>query len=361
MELHLRAERFRDRPLQSGPERRFPDRGGSIGRSEDNYMVLPDSTRLVSGRHAFVLLRGTRYFIVDTSQNGVFINRSTKPLGWCRTAEITHGDTLGIGDFELRAWISGGELGEATTDAPVLELGLGSEREPAAEPPASPEPTPGPARRPPAGAASKPATLPVARPSQRVGSSPAPRRRVKAAAEPARGPAPALESGPATAPAPASKRAASPPAQPAPEPVAEPEQTPIPAEPPLEPVSDLPAVDALVVDDDESLSFLVKFMLERAGYTVRIASDGLEAKQEIATAPPPRLVVLDVMLPHFDGFQLVQEIRANPRWREVPVVMLSAMTGEREIVRALDAGASDYVPKPFKPAELVARLSRFLG
>jgi DNA-binding response OmpR family regulator len=76
--------------------------------------------------------------------------------------------------------------------------------------------------------------------------------------------------------------------------------------------------------------------------------------------PAPDLVLLDVMLPYVDGFEIVGLIRAQPEWRDTPVIMLTAKNTERDTVRALDAGANDFVIKPFQPQELLARLRRFL-
>lgn len=117
----------------------------------------------------------------------------------------------------------------------------------------------------------------------------------------------------------------------------------------------------LVVEDDEHISQILKFMLERQGYRVRLATDGMAAKEAIEQAAElPALVLLDVMLPYLDGFEVIGIIRALPEWKQVPVVMLTAKTTERDIVRALDAGANDYVVKPFQPAELLARVRRYL-
>jgi DNA-binding response OmpR family regulator len=69
-------------------------------------------------------------------------------------------------------------------------------------------------------------------------------------------------------------------------------------------------------------------------------------------------VLLDVMLPFLDGFALVALLRAQPAWKNVPVIMLTAKTQEKDIVRALDEGANDYIVKPFQPAELLARIKR---
>lgn len=116
---------------------------------------------------------------------------------------------------------------------------------------------------------------------------------------------------------------------------------------------------ALVVEDDEHISYLLQFILQREGFVVHVARDGREAKDFIETNSPPDIVLLDVMLPFFDGFALVAMLRAQPAWKTTPVIMLTAKTQERDIVRALEAGANDYILKPFQPAELLARVKRF--
>lgn len=117
----------------------------------------------------------------------------------------------------------------------------------------------------------------------------------------------------------------------------------------------------LVVEDDEHIAQVLKFMLERQGYQVVHAADGRAACAHVESAVDlPALVLLDVMLPYVDGFEIVQVIRSREAWADVPIVMLTAKTMERDIVRALDAGANDYVVKPFQPNELLARVRRFL-
>jgi len=116
----------------------------------------------------------------------------------------------------------------------------------------------------------------------------------------------------------------------------------------------------LVVEDDEHISQVLRFMLERQGYQVTHMADGRAASEYIASSNPPGLVLLDVMLPYVDGFEIVGLIRAQPAWREVPVLMLTAKNTERDTVRGLDAGANDFVVKPFEPQELLARVRRFL-
>jgi two-component system alkaline phosphatase synthesis response regulator PhoP len=117
---------------------------------------------------------------------------------------------------------------------------------------------------------------------------------------------------------------------------------------------------ALLIEDSEDIAYLVEFMIKREGLQVVRARDGREAEHAISTGPVPDLVLLDVMLPYVDGFQLMARIRAQPGWESVPVIMLTAKSQESDIVRALDAGANDYVVKPFQPFELLARLKRLL-
>jgi len=116
----------------------------------------------------------------------------------------------------------------------------------------------------------------------------------------------------------------------------------------------------LIVEDDEDMVTLLQFLLEREGYQAIVATEGRQARSLVDTLSPPRLVLLDVMLPYHNGFELVTYIRSKEPWYGVPIVMLTADSAERDIVRALDAGASDYVVKPFNPKELMARLRRFL-
>jgi len=117
---------------------------------------------------------------------------------------------------------------------------------------------------------------------------------------------------------------------------------------------------ALVVEDDDQIGYLLRFILEREGFSVELAKDGRKASELIAQIPAPALAMLDVMLPYVDGYQLLGAIRARAEWSDVPVVMLTAKSQEKDIVRALDAGASDYVVKPFKPDELRARIKRLV-
>ena len=117
---------------------------------------------------------------------------------------------------------------------------------------------------------------------------------------------------------------------------------------------------ALIVEDDDQIAYLLRFILEREGFKVEVASDGRVAQDFVVNGVPPALVLLDVMLPFVDGYQLLAAIRAKNGWESVPVLMLTAKSQEKDIVRALDSGAADYMVKPFKPDELRSRVRRLV-
>jgi DNA-binding response OmpR family regulator len=118
---------------------------------------------------------------------------------------------------------------------------------------------------------------------------------------------------------------------------------------------------ALVVEDDQIIVKLLEHMLSRNGFGVQIALNGREAVAFMENlSAPPDLILLDVMLPYLDGFELITKIREHVTWNEVPVIMLTSKSQEQNIVRALDKGANDYVVKPFRPGELMSRIRRVM-
>jgi DNA-binding response OmpR family regulator len=118
---------------------------------------------------------------------------------------------------------------------------------------------------------------------------------------------------------------------------------------------------ALVIEDNEHIAFMLEFILERSSYDVSLVHNGRDAQTAIDNLDPVDIVILDLMLPHVSGFQLISEIRDNVRWRHVPIIVLSAKVLEEDVVKALELGASDYVRKPFRPAELLARIRRVIA
>lgn len=118
---------------------------------------------------------------------------------------------------------------------------------------------------------------------------------------------------------------------------------------------------ALVVEDNEHLAFLLGYMLEREGFDTVTLGDGRQAAHHIAASKAPDLVLLDLMLPYLDGFEILGLLRAHPQWKSVPVIVLSARTGEDDVVRALESGANDFMRKPYRPRELLARVKRLIA
>ena len=116
----------------------------------------------------------------------------------------------------------------------------------------------------------------------------------------------------------------------------------------------------LVADDEPNIVLSLEFLLRQAGFRVRTVSDGEAALAAIAQEPPD-LVLLDVMIPGRDGYAVCQEIRGNPAWRGMRIIMLTAKGGEIQREKGLSLGADEYVTKPFSTRELVERIRRMLG
>jgi len=116
----------------------------------------------------------------------------------------------------------------------------------------------------------------------------------------------------------------------------------------------------LVAEDEPNIVLSLEFLLKKEGYEVRVATDGEEALREIESAPPD-LVLLDVMIPKRDGYDVCQTIRANPEWNEVRIIMLTAKRLEVEREKGLALGADDYITKPFSTRELSERVKNIIG
>jgi DNA-binding response OmpR family regulator len=116
----------------------------------------------------------------------------------------------------------------------------------------------------------------------------------------------------------------------------------------------------LAADDEEDILGLIVFRLERSGYTVLQAHDGAEAL-ELARSSHPDLAVLDVMMPKIDGIELTRRLRDDEGTSNMPIILLTARIQEADIQRGFDAGADDYIRKPFSPQELRSRVEAILG
>jgi len=115
----------------------------------------------------------------------------------------------------------------------------------------------------------------------------------------------------------------------------------------------------LIVDDEPSIVISLEFLMRREGFEVSVATDGEEALQALARRTPD-LVILDIMLPKLNGFEVCQRIRADARWLGIKVLMLTAKGRETEVAKGLGVGADAYVTKPFSTRDLVAQVKRLL-
>ncbi len=116
----------------------------------------------------------------------------------------------------------------------------------------------------------------------------------------------------------------------------------------------------MAVDDERHIVRLIQVNLERAGYQVITAFDGPEALKKVETDKPD-LIVLDVMMPKMDGFEVLKRLQANPETREIPVVMLTAKAQDADVFRGWASGVSAYLTKPFNPLELITFVKRILS
>jgi DNA-binding response OmpR family regulator len=124
-------------------------------------------------------------------------------------------------------------------------------------------------------------------------------------------------------------------------------------------MTDREAPLVLVADDEEDIRSLVAFRLRRAGYEVITAADGEEALL-LATTRLPDLVVLDMMMPKATGLEVTRSMRDHEATKDIPVILLTARAQEGDVISGFEAGADDYVKKPFSPQDLQARVQALL-
>jgi DNA-binding response OmpR family regulator len=115
----------------------------------------------------------------------------------------------------------------------------------------------------------------------------------------------------------------------------------------------------LVADDEEDIRALVAFRLKRAGYEVITAADGAEALT-LATDRLPDVIVLDMMMPKATGLEVTRTLRGQDTTKDIPVILLTARAQEADVARGFEAGADDYVKKPFSPQDLQTRVQALL-
>ena len=115
----------------------------------------------------------------------------------------------------------------------------------------------------------------------------------------------------------------------------------------------------LVVEDEPNIVESLSFLMKKAGFIVRVARDGNTAIRTIESAAPD-LVLLDIMMPRRDGYEVCRTIRANPDWDDVRIIMLSAKGRDLDRRKGLELGADDYITKPFSTRAIVERVQEIL-
>ena len=119
------------------------------------------------------------------------------------------------------------------------------------------------------------------------------------------------------------------------------------------------AYKILVVDDEPTIVRLMEFILARQGHQMVVAVNGEEALAKIR-AEQPDLVLLDIMMPRLDGYEVAQRLRADPATAKLPIIMLSAKAQEEDIRKGVDVGVDEYITKPFSPEHLVHVVADYL-
>lgn len=119
------------------------------------------------------------------------------------------------------------------------------------------------------------------------------------------------------------------------------------------------AHSVLVVEDETNILDSLSFLMKRAGFDVLVARDG-ESAMRMMESRAPNIVVLDIMLPRRDGYEVCREIRARPEWKNVRILMLSAKGRELDRRKGLELGADDYMTKPFSTREIVQRIRKLV-
>jgi two-component system, OmpR family, alkaline phosphatase synthesis response regulator PhoP len=121
------------------------------------------------------------------------------------------------------------------------------------------------------------------------------------------------------------------------------------------------ACHVLVADDEPHIGRIIKMKLEQGPFRVTLAYDGREALEVLARESDIRLVLLDLMMPHLTGLDVLAAMRGDPRWKNLPCIILTAAGQDQQHQRALELGASEFLTKPFSPKKLYQRAAELVG
>ena len=117
----------------------------------------------------------------------------------------------------------------------------------------------------------------------------------------------------------------------------------------------------LVADDEPHIGRIIKMKLEQGPFRVTLAYDGREAIEVLEREPDVGLVLLDLMMPHLSGLDVLSTMRSDARWRDIPCIILTAAGEEQQHTRAMELGATEFLTKPFSPKKLYARAAQLVG
>ena len=124
---------------------------------------------------------------------------------------------------------------------------------------------------------------------------------------------------------------------------------------------DTPLIHALVADDEPHIGRIIKMKLEQGPFRVTLVYDGREALEALEREGDFGLVLLDLMMPHLTGLDVLTTMRSDPRWKELPAIILTAAGQEAQHQRAMELGASEFLTKPFSPKKLYQRAAELAG
>jgi two-component system, OmpR family, alkaline phosphatase synthesis response regulator PhoP len=123
----------------------------------------------------------------------------------------------------------------------------------------------------------------------------------------------------------------------------------------------MPTIHALVADDEPHIGRIIKMKLEQGPFRVTLAYDGREALEVLRREADIQIVLLDLMMPHLSGLDVLAEIRSQPQWKDLPCIILTAAGQEQQHRLALRLGATEFLTKPFSPKKLYARTAELAG
>ncbi len=117
----------------------------------------------------------------------------------------------------------------------------------------------------------------------------------------------------------------------------------------------------ILIEDEPDISLLASFTLDTLGYEVLTAENGENGLELVKNSLPVSLIILDIMMPGIDGYQVLERLKADPDYRDIPVLIFSAMAQENEVRRGYSLGAAGYVKKPFDADQMIAEVERFFS